>query len=118
PGPLQSRRPAGPLSAPAPPHVSSRRAALPAAPIAHAEDLADFVDASPSSYHAATEVARRLQDAGFAALDETQSWPHEPGRYLVVRDGALIAWVVPSAATTTTPVRVFGAHTDSPGFKL
>ncbi|MDN5716410.1 MAG: M18 family aminopeptidase [Janibacter sp.] len=91
---------------------------MPAAPIAHAEDLADFVDASPSSYHAATEVARRLQDAGFAALDETQSWPHEPGRYLVVRDGALIAWVVPSAATTTTPVRVFGAHTDSPGFKL
>ena len=91
---------------------------MPAAPIAHAEDLADFVDASPSSYHAAAEVARRLQDAGFAALDETDAWPDAAGRYLVVRDGAVIAWIVPASATTTTPVRVFGAHSDSPGFKL
>lgn len=91
---------------------------MPAAPTAHAEDLADFVEASPSSHHAAAEVASRLQRAGFTALAETSDWPREPGRYLVVRDGAVIAWVVPSAATATTPVRVFGAHSDSPGFKL
>lgn len=91
---------------------------MPAAPIAHAEDLADFVDASPSSYHAAAEVARRLQGAGFVALDETDAWPDTAGKYLVVRDGAVIAWIVPQAATATTPVRVFGAHSDSPGFKL
>ncbi len=91
---------------------------MPAAPIAHAEDLAAFVAASPSSYHAAAEVARRLQDSGFTALDETSDWPHAPGKYLVVRDGAVIAWVVPDSATPTTPVRIFGAHSDSPGFKL
>lgn len=91
---------------------------MPAAPIAHAEDLAAFVDASPSSYHAAAEVARRLQDAGFTALAETGAWPHTPGRYLVVRDGAVIAWIVPTSATPTTPVRIFGAHSDSPGLKL
>ncbi len=91
---------------------------MPAAPIAHAEDLADFVDASPSSYHAAAEVARRLQATGFAALDETDAWPDTAGKYLVVRDGAVIAWIVPSSATVTTPVRIFGAHSDSPGFKL
>ncbi|SFS08577.1 aspartyl aminopeptidase [Agrococcus baldri] len=91
---------------------------MPAAPLTHAEDLAAFVEASPSSYHAAAEVARRLQDAGFTALDETDAWPEAPGRYLVVRDGAVIAWVVPQGATVTTPVRVFGAHSDSPGFKL
>ncbi|WEV78885.1 M18 family aminopeptidase [Janibacter cremeus] len=91
---------------------------MPAAPIAHAEDLAAFVDASPSSYHAAAEVARRLQESGFTAVDETSAWPHTPGRYLVVRDGAVIAWVVPASATPTTPVRIFGAHSDSPGFKL
>jgi aspartyl aminopeptidase len=91
---------------------------VPAAPLAHADDLADFIAASPSSYHVAAEVARRLQGAGFTALDETDAWPESAGRYLVVRDGAVIAWIVPRSASATTPVRVFGAHSDSPGFKL
>ncbi|MEX0161354.1 MULTISPECIES: M18 family aminopeptidase [unclassified Microbacterium] len=87
--------------------------------LAHAEDLADFVAASPSSYHAAAEVARRLEDTGFARLEEEQAWEVTPGgRYVVVRDGAAIAWTVPADATTTTPAYILGAHTDSPGFKL
>ncbi|MDR6142719.1 aspartyl aminopeptidase [Microbacterium foliorum] len=87
--------------------------------LAHAEDLADFVAASPSSYHAAAEVARRLEDAGFVRLDEEQPWEVTPGgRYVVVRDGAAIAWTVPTDATATTPAHILGAHTDSPGFKL
>lgn len=87
--------------------------------LAHAEDLADFVAASPSSYHAAAEVARRLEGAGFTRLQEEEAWPAQPGgRFVVVRDGATIAWVVPTDAAATTPVHVFGAHTDSPGFKL
>lgn len=87
--------------------------------LAHAEDLADFVAASPSSYHAAAEVARRLEDAGFARLEEEQAWEVTPGgRYIVVRDGAAIAWTVPTDATATTPAHILGAHTDSPGFKL
>ncbi|WP_431070874.1 M18 family aminopeptidase [Microbacterium phyllosphaerae] len=87
--------------------------------LAHAEDLADFVAASPSSYHAAAEVARRLEDAGFAPLAEEDAWDVTPGgRYLVVRDGATIAWTIPADATAVTPAHVLGAHTDSPGFKL
>ena len=87
--------------------------------LAHAEDLADFGAASPSSYHAAAEVARRLEGAGFARLDEQDSWDVTPGgRYVVVRDGAAIAWTVPADATAITPTNVLGAHTDSPGFKL
>ena len=89
------------------------------AALTHASDLADFVAASPSSYHAAEEVARRLGDAGFTRLEETDSWPSQPGgRFVVVRDGAAIGWVVPEDAAATTPVHVLGAHTDSPGFKL
>ncbi|MGQ7311922.1 M18 family aminopeptidase [Microbacterium arabinogalactanolyticum] len=94
---------------------------MPVSPAAltHASDLADFVAASPSSYHAAEEVARRLQEAGFARLDETDAWPTQAGgRFVVVRDGAAIGWVVPSDATAITPVHVLGAHTDSPGLKL
>ncbi|OAN41341.1 M18 family aminopeptidase [Microbacterium sp. H83] len=87
--------------------------------LAHAEDLADFVAASPSSYHAAAETARRLESAGFERLHEESAWEIGPGgRYVVVRDGATIAWTIPDDATATTPAHVFGAHTDSPGFKL
>ncbi|MFT3797081.1 M18 family aminopeptidase [Microbacterium sp.] len=93
---------------------------MPAVPaLAHAADLADFVAASPSSFHAAAAVAQRLTDAGFAPLDETRAWPVEAGgRYVVVRDGAVIAWIVPTDAGPLTPVRVFGAHSDSPALKL
>jgi aspartyl aminopeptidase len=84
----------------------------------HVADLAAFVSASPSSFHAAHEVARRVTASGFTALDETAGWPSGPGRHVVVRDGAVIAWVVPPGAGPTTRVTVLGTHTDSPGFKL
>ena len=82
------------------------------------DDFAAFIRESPSSYHAAAETSRRLQEAGFTALDEADEWPREPGRYVVVRDGAVIAWIVPEGATALSPFRVLGAHTDSPGFTL
>lgn len=89
------------------------------AALTHADDLADFVAASPSSFHAAAEVARRLRDVGFTALDELAAWQVAPGaKQFVVRDGAVLAWVVPSGAEASTPFHIFGAHSDSPAFKL
>ena len=38
---------------------------------AYIADFADFIQASPSSYHAAAEVARRLEAAGFDAARRT-----------------------------------------------
>jgi aspartyl aminopeptidase len=84
----------------------------------HAYDLADFVRASPTSYHAAVEGARRLADAGFVSQDEVEEWEATPGGHYLVRDGALMAWWIPDGATGTTPFRIVGSHTDSPGFKL
>jgi aspartyl aminopeptidase len=84
----------------------------------HLTDLARFIQASPSSFHAVAEVAHRLTDAGYTALDESAAWPTGPGKRFVVRDGAIIAWVEPQSATSTTPFRIAGSHTDSPGFKL
>ena len=87
------------------------------------DDFARFIAASPSSYHAAAEVGRRLDDAGFTRLDESVEWTPSstgslPATAYVVRDGAVIAWHSPRGAGATTPFRILGAHTDSPGFKL
>ena len=91
-----------------------------------AADLSALVMESPSSFHAAYAVRERLVDAGFAELDEDEAWALEPGgRYVVVRDGAVLAFAVPgsgsdsaTASGTALPFHVVGAHTDSPGFKL
>lgn len=87
----------------------------------HIADLGAFVTASPSSYHAAAEVARRFEAAGWTRLDETTGWRDlisPGGRYVVVRDGAVIAVALPASAGAGTPFRILGAHTDSPGLKL
>lgn len=94
-------------------------AAVPEEARAHVEDLGAFVTASPSSYHAAAEVARRAEAAGFTRLAEDAAWATTPGgRYVVVRDGSVIAFAVPETAGPTTAFTIVGAHTDSPGFKL
>ncbi|MGO1769989.1 MAG: M18 family aminopeptidase, partial [Microbacterium sp.] len=45
-----------------------------AAARAHVDDLAAFVTASPSSYHAAAESVRRLEGEGFSVLREEDAW--------------------------------------------
>jgi aspartyl aminopeptidase len=92
---------------------------VPAEAREHIADLGAFVSASPSSYHAAAEVARRAQAAGFILLAEDAAWSvTRGGRYVVVRDGSVIVFTVPDAAGPTTRFTIVGAHTDSPGFKL
>jgi aspartyl aminopeptidase len=88
---------------------------------AHIDDLAAFVTASPSSFHAAAEVARRLTEAGYRLLDERDDWSGTLAggdRVLVLRDGAVLALALPVGASPTTPFRILGSHTDSPGFAL
>ena len=98
--------------------ASPRETAAAGSSRSHLADLAAFVGASPSSFHAVAEAARRLTAAGFAELAENEEWPLAPGKYFTVRDGAIVAWVTPESAVPTTPFRIVGAHTDSPGFKL
>src|SRR4051812_9635570 len=88
----------------------------------HIHDLGAYVTASPSSFHAVHEAARRLDAAGFTGLDELQPLraPAAPalGKFYVIRDGALIAWVVPPGAGPTRVFNVLGAPTDPPSCNL
>lgn len=91
----------------------------PAAALAHIEDLADFIAASPSSYHAAAEIRTRAIAAGAEELHEMDLWQIVPGgRYVVVRDGAAILFQLPEDAGPETPFTIISTHLDSPGFKL
>ena len=76
-----------------------------------------FIAASPSPFHAVARAAGRLGDAGFQQIDERLAWPTEPGRYLLVRDGSLIAWST-EAVEVHDGFRIVGAHTDSPNLRI
>jgi aspartyl aminopeptidase len=84
----------------------------------HIDDLVDFIQACPSSYHTAMEVVRRLSKVGFATQAETDAWDSSPGGHVLVREGAVVAWRIPAGADGLSPFRMIGCHTDSPGFKL
>ena len=84
------------------------------------QDLLDFIDASPSPWHAVDTSAARLIKAGFKALNEQEAWPLETGgRYFVIRGGSsIIAFVIGQKALPTSGFNMVGAHTDSPGLRL
>lgn len=88
------------------------------APMAsHIDGLAAFVAASPSSYHAAAQIASRLDASSYSLLSEPEPWQVAERQY-VVRDGAVIAWRVPAGWRPEHGLRIVGSHTDSPALKL
>jgi len=82
----------------------------------HTDDLAAFIQASPTPYHACAEAGRLLEAAGFRRLAETDDWPVAVGGYYTVRDGSIIAWRINGEDYDS--FRIFGAHTDTPTFKV
>ena len=93
---------------------------LPDANRASAEDLLDFIDASPSPWHAVQTCESRLQAAGFRSLTEVERWQLTVGdRCYVVRGASsIIAFIVGNQSAVTTGLRLIGAHTDSPGLRI
>jgi aspartyl aminopeptidase len=83
-----------------------------------ARRLAAFLDASPSPFHAVESAAILLEDSGFTRVTETEATPTEPGRYLTLRGGSLIAWSTEADLAPAAPFRVVGAHTDSPNLRV
>ena len=85
-----------------------------------ASDLATFLDAGKTPYHAVAETARRLIQAGFRAFREQDTWQILPGtRGFVVRaGGSIVAFQVGSRPPAEAGFAIFGAHTDSPNLRL
>ena len=83
-----------------------------------ARELIEFIEKSPTSFHAAAVMGEMLEDAGFIRLEERDRWELERGgRYYTVRNGsALIAFTVPKEELTG--FRIIASHSDSPSFKI
>jgi aspartyl aminopeptidase len=82
--------------------------------------LLQFLDASPTPFHAVRAMASDLEQAGFQFLPESESWDLKPGnRYYAVRNGSsIIAFSLGQEPVVNSGFRMLGAHTDSPCLKL
>ncbi|WP_216379406.1 M18 family aminopeptidase [Arcanobacterium phocae] len=83
----------------------------------YAQAFGEFIAESPTSYHAAEQVANQLVAAGFDRCEQTEAWPHI-SRGVMVIAGAVVAWQLPEKFTAHTGARIVGSHTDSPSFKI
>ncbi len=82
------------------------------------DDLINFLDASPSPWHATASTIARLSAAGFTEVAVTDAFIDVPAKGYVQRGAAVVAWHRGSQAGPTTPLRIVGAHTDSPCLKV
>ncbi|MCB9915949.1 MAG: M18 family aminopeptidase [Planctomycetes bacterium] len=80
--------------------------------------MAEFIDASPSPYHACRSAAALLETVGFTRLAEVDAWTGAPGAHYVVRGGSLVAWCTQEHHRPWSGFRVLGAHTDSPNLRV
>lgn len=80
--------------------------------------LLDFLNASPSCYHAVDSLVRRLEAAGYERLRESEPWTlRTGGNYYVVRgDSSLVAFRVPGGVPAG--FMLAAAHSDSPTYKV
>jgi aspartyl aminopeptidase len=88
-------------------------------------DLADFIAAAPTPFHAAAQAEQRLTAAGFTQAPDAGTSDadatdlrRDGAREYLVRDGAVLAWSVPAGVAPDAPVRIVAAHTDSPVLKV
>ena len=89
----------------------------------HAEfntDLLEFLNASPTPWHAVASMKHRLDEAGFKALDEREDWELEAGQgYYAIRNGSsIVAFRTGRRDPAEAGIRMVGAHTDSPCLKV
>ncbi len=79
-----------------------------------------YLDASPTSFHAARVAADLLEQKGFTALDETAAPERLPAgaRRYVLRGGSLVAFRVGGRNPAEAGFRMIAGHTDSPNLRI
>lgn len=85
-----------------------------------AKDLIQFIDGSPSAFHATKNVEEKLEGEGFKYLDLKDNWNLEKGGkfYTVKNDSAIVAFEIGKEEIEEEGFKLVGAHTDAPSFKI
>ena len=82
------------------------------------QQLLEFIENSPTCFHAVQAMTDILSAEGFTEVKEKQKWHIENGgRYFVTRNGSsLIAFTVP--VQEMKGMHIIASHSDSPSFKI
>ena len=82
------------------------------------KQLIEFIEKSPTCFHAVQTMSEMLKDEGFTELRENRKWKIENGgKYFVTRNGSsLIAFTIPEQEMKG--MRIMASHSDSPSFKI
>lgn len=84
------------------------------------DDLLNFIQCSPTPWHAVDNACRLLTEAGFQPLRETDRWPAKAceAGFVTRDDGSLIAFRSGRRALLDEGMRLAGTHTDSPCLRI
>src|SRR3990167_5986675 len=82
------------------------------------EKFVNFLNRSPTVYHAAKETSAFLLEADFTPISEQEKWELEPGKgYFVSREDTLIAaFRLPKEKPKNAVL--LASHLDSPALKI
>lgn len=82
------------------------------------KDMLQFIEESPSCFHAVANLEKMLCKQGFIGLSEENAFTLERGgRYFVTRNGSsILAFVIPKGEAKG--FHMSAAHSDSPAFKV
>ncbi len=81
--------------------------------------LMEFLQGSPTCFHAVQRLREMLEQAGFSELPESRRWELKPGgRYYTVRNGSSVIAFRIGRALDQPGFTVTASHSDSPCFKI
>lgn len=88
-----------------------------------AQEFVNFVNYSPTPYHAVDTVKVGLRNAGFKEIQERSNWKEaqlsKGGKYFVTRNGSsLIGFTIGDKFANGNGISIVGAHTDSPCLRI
>lgn len=85
-----------------------------------AREIIEFIDDSPSPYHAVQNSSSILEENGFTKLESTDKWELKlGGRYYIKKtNSTVIAFTIPNTLNLKKGIKIFAAHTDSPSIRI